>query len=117
MVSLPHLRCPLRSLRACLGVLCLAGLLRTLSQVPVVLFPVNFGAKDKEGSAAAATHSIALRTFITNDFMTGVPAVPGRDIPEAVLDSIVEQILAEVPGVARVCYDLTSKPPATTEWE
>ncbi len=49
--------------------------------------------------------------------MTGVPAIPGRDIPEEVVLGIVDQILREVPGVARVCYDLTSKPPATTEWE
>ena len=61
--------------------------------------------------------SIALRTFITKDFMTGVPAIPGRDIPVEVVDSIVQTILSEVPGIARVCYDLTSKPPATTEWE
>eukprot|EP00750_Incisomonas_marina_P002331 INCI12220.1.p1 GENE.INCI12220.1~~INCI12220.1.p1 ORF type:complete len:115 (+),score=3.31 INCI12220.1:49-393(+) len=90
------------------------GLIRKLSQVPVVLFPVNFGAGSGPG---APTHSIALRTFITRDFMTGVPAIPGADIPEAVLVSMVDQILREVPGVARVCYDLTSKPPATTEWE
>ena len=84
-------------------------LLRSLSQVPVVLFPVNFGQK--------GARSIAIRTFITNDFMTGVPALPGREMPLKALKEMVNRILAEVPAVARVAYDLTSKPPGTTEWE
>jgi GMP synthase (glutamine-hydrolysing) len=86
--------------------------------------------------------AIAIRTFMTSDFMTGIPACPGKQIPEAAyvpplvarrlsiyertlshhtshfrLTAMVEGILAKVPGIARVCYDLTSKPPATTEWE
>jgi GMP synthase (glutamine-hydrolysing) len=84
-------------------------LIRKLSQVPVILFPCDFGVK---GSRA-----IAVRTFITNDFMTGVPATPGKEMPSDALSEIVSRILKEVPGVSRVCYDLTSKPPATTEWE
>ena len=85
------------------------GLLRKLSQVPVVSFPVNFG--------VPGNRSIAIRTFLTNDFMTGVPALPGKDISEEVLLEIVERILNEVGGISRVVYDLTSKPPGTTEWE
>jgi GMP synthase (glutamine-hydrolysing) len=84
------------------------GLTQSLSQVPVVSFPVHFG---KPGS-----RSIGIRTFITNDFMTGVPAVPGKQIPFKALDEIVERVLS-VPGISRVVYDLTSKPPGTTEWE
>lgn len=84
-------------------------LIRTLSQVPVVLFPVTFGTH--------GARSICIRTFITNDFMTGVPAVPGKTMPIEALSAIVEGILKNVPGIARVCYDLTAKPPATTEWE
>ena len=84
-------------------------LIRKMSQVPVILFPCDFGVK---GSRA-----IAVRTFITNDFMTGVPATPGKEMPSDALSEIVSRILKEVPGVSRVCYDLTSKPPATTEWE
>jgi len=48
--------------------------------------------------------------------MTGVPAHPGLDIEESILEEMVTRIEA-IPGIARVVYDLTSKPPATTEWE
>ncbi len=84
-------------------------LMKTLSQVPVILFPVSFGEDGRR--------SIGIRTFITNDFMTGVPAVPGKDIPQAAVEKMVKQILKNVSGVSRVVYDLTSKPPGTTEWE
>lgn len=84
-------------------------LLRSLSQVPVILFPVDFGQPGKR--------SIAIRTFITNDFMTGVPAVPEVDIPQKAVMEMVERILSEVAGISRVVYDLTAKPPGTTEWE
>ncbi len=85
------------------------NLTKSISQVPVILFPVSFGI---EGN-----RSIGIRTIITKDFMTGVPALPGRDIPLTVLDEMVTRILKEVPGISRVAYDLTSKPPGTTEWE
>ncbi|HET7059859.1 MAG TPA: glutamine-hydrolyzing GMP synthase [Candidatus Saccharimonadales bacterium] len=84
------------------------GLHESLSQVPVISFPVNFGEPGKR--------SIGIRTFMTNDFMTGVPAVPGEDIPETALIEMVERVLS-VKGITRVVYDLTSKPPGTTEWE
>jgi GMP synthase (glutamine-hydrolysing) len=86
-----------------------ANLIKALSQVPVILFPVDFG--------VTGARAICIRTFITHDFMTGIPALPGKQIPEDVLNSMVSRILAEVPGIVRVCYDLTCKPPATTEWE
>jgi len=86
------------------------GSLLNISQVPIVLFPVSFG---KPG----ATHSIAIRTIITNDFMTGHPAVPNQDIDIEVLNRLVKTITGALPRVGRVVYDLTSKPPGTTEWE
>eukprot|EP00401_Gymnodinium_catenatum_P062477 CAMPEP_0117567108 /NCGR_PEP_ID=MMETSP0784-20121206/57432_1 /TAXON_ID=39447 /ORGANISM="" /LENGTH=684 /DNA_ID=CAMNT_0005364959 /DNA_START=85 /DNA_END=2139 /DNA_ORIENTATION=+ len=90
------------------------GLTTKLSQVPVVSFPVDFSS---HSSTATTQRSMAIRTFITNDFMTGVPAEPGTDyMPSEVLAQMVEGIL-KVPGVSRVVYDLTSKPPGTTEWE
>lgn len=84
------------------------GLLERLSQVPVVSFPIDFGEPGKR--------SIGLRPFITNDFMTGRPAIPGEDLLEAALTEMVERVLS-VKGVTRVVYDLTAKPPGTTEWE
>jgi len=84
------------------------NLTRILSQMPVTLFPVHFGQKGKR--------SIGLRPFITSDFMTGIAAVPGREIPESVVLEMVKRI-QKVEGVAKIAYDLTSKPPGTTEWE
>eukprot|EP00931_Biecheleriopsis_adriatica_P057029 TRINITY_DN3381_c0_g2_i5.p1 TRINITY_DN3381_c0_g2~~TRINITY_DN3381_c0_g2_i5.p1 ORF type:complete len:686 (-),score=145.50 TRINITY_DN3381_c0_g2_i5:201-2258(-) len=88
-----------------------------LSQVPVVSFPVEFTPKDSHPGSNTLKRSIAIRTFITNDFMTGVPAEPGTEyMPSAVLDEMVEGI-QKVAGISRVVYDMTSKPPGTTEWE
>ncbi len=84
------------------------GLLEQLSQVPVISFPVNFG--------SPGNRSVGIRTFLTNDFMTGVPAIPGIHMPLDALQEMVKRVLT-VPGVSRVVYDLTSKPPGTTEWE
>lgn len=86
-----------------------ADCLQTVAQVPVISIPVSFG--------AAGGRSIVLRPFVTNDFMTGVPAFPGNHIPEQVIQKIAERILAEVPDISRVLYDCTGKPPGTTEWE
>lgn len=82
-------------------------------QVPVILFPVDF---DSNSNAPTSKRSIAIRTFVTSDFMTGVPAVPGQLMPVEALNKMVQGI-SQVPGISRVVYDLTSKPPGTTEWE
>jgi GMP synthase (glutamine-hydrolysing) len=85
------------------------NLMGIISQMPVVSFPVNFG--------VAGARAIALRPFKTPDFMTGIAARPVVDIPEAALKEMVATIIKEVPGISRVVYDLSSKPPGTTEWE
>jgi GMP synthase (glutamine-hydrolysing) len=84
-------------------------LMNSISQMPVVLFPIDFG---EPGS-----RSIALRPFLTPDFMTGIAARPGGDLPISALNDMVRTVLAEVPGISRVVLDMSSKPPGTTEWE
>lgn len=81
---------------------------RDLAQVPVILTGLNFGQHGKR--------SVAIRTFKTVNFKTGDAALPGIDFPESVLLDIVSKLQA-LPEIAAVLYDLTSKPPATTEWE
>ena len=58
-------------------------------------------------------HTIALRCVTTDDFMT----VDWTRIPFEVLEKASSRITGEVPGINRVVYDITSKPPATVEWE
>ncbi|CAJ1008456.1 Glutamine amidotransferase class-I/Peptidase C26/NAD synthase [Leishmania naiffi] len=91
------------------GILMKHQLVRSLSQVPIVLIPVGF---DKAGC-----YSVIVRTFLTNDFMTGIPATPGSAfMPLTVLKEIVSEV-EKLEFVSRVMYDLTAKPPGTTEWE
>nr|XP_032519031.1 GMP synthase [glutamine-hydrolyzing] [Danaus plexippus plexippus] len=92
------------------------GLGGLISQMPVVLVPVHFD-RDAGLRAPSCQRSLVLRPFITNDFMTGVPALPGEPaMPQDVVDRMRKELMT-VPGISRVLYDLTAKPPATTEWE
>ena len=86
-----------------------------ISQMPVVLIPIHFD-RDPISRAPSCQRSVVLRPFITQDFMTGSPAVPTKHLPLPVVTKMVSEIRT-VPGVNRVLYDLTSKPPGTTEWE
>ena len=65
------------------------------------------------GDARSYGETIALRAVTTDDFMTA----DWTRIPLDVLARASDRITGEVPEISRVVYDITSKPPATVEWE
>ena len=65
------------------------------------------------GDARTYGRTIVLRAVTTDDFMTA----EWTRLPHEVLERASSRITNEVPGISRVVYDVTSKPPATVEWE
>jgi GMP synthase (glutamine-hydrolysing) len=105
----------LEILRACdqvlLDEIVAADLYRTTSQVFAVLLPVKSVGVMGDGRTYESV--CALRAVTTDDFMTADWA----RLPHEVLARVSSRIINEVRGVNRVVYDVSSKPPATIEWE
>lgn len=88
-----------------------ADLYRQTSQLFAVLLPIQ--SVGVMGDARTYENALVIRCVDTDDFMTA----DWTRLPYDVLARMSTRIINEVAGVNRVCYDISSKPPATIEWE
>ena len=88
-----------------------AGWYRQTAQAFAVLLPIQ--SVGVMGDYRTYENVIALRAVQTEDFMTA----DWSQLPYDLLAKISTRIINRVPGVNRVVYDISSKPPATIEWE
>lgn len=88
-----------------------AGLERSMDQYFAVL--TNMRSVGVMGDGRTYDYTLALRSVTTTDFMTA----DWTRIPYDVLDRVSVRIVNEVKNINRIVYDITSKPPATIEWE
>src|SRR5499426_3033666 len=94
-----------------IGELRAAGLYDKTAQAFAVFLPVR--SVGVMGDGRTYEHVVALRAVETTDFMTARAA----HLPGPLLANVANRIINEVRGINRVVYDVSSKPPATIEWE
>ena len=87
------------------------GLYDQVSQAFAVFMPVK--SVGVMGDGRRYDHVVALRAVETVDFMTA----RWSHLPYDFLDHVSRRIINEIPGISRVTYDISGKPPATIEWE
>ncbi|HEU4617593.1 MAG TPA: glutamine-hydrolyzing GMP synthase [Gammaproteobacteria bacterium] len=87
------------------------GLYDKVSQAFAVFLPVR--SVGVMGDGRRYDYVVALRAVETVDFMTA----RWSRLPYDFLDEVARRIINEVPGISRVVYDISGKPPATIEWE
>jgi GMP synthase (glutamine-hydrolysing) len=90
-----------------------AGWYNKIAQAFGVLLPISTVGVMGDGRSYAGQHVVAVRFVESSDFMTA----DFVHIDHELLGKISNRIINEVEGVNRVVYDISSKPPATIEWE
>ena len=81
-----------------------SDMIMRISQMPVVLIPVHFDRDPlRRPIVPSCKRSVVIRTFITSDYMTGIPATPGKHLPLQVLILVCIHVCVCVCVCVRAC--------------